>query len=415
MNQSWKFATRSIHGGIDKDLKHGATIAPIYQNSAFSYDTAEELSDVFQGRKFGYIYSRIANPTVTVLEQRINSLENGRGTIATASGMAAIATVLYTLVQPGDEIISSKSLFGGTLQLFTEIFAEYGVQVIFVDAVDIEAYRKAISGKSRLIFLETIGNPKLDIPDIQKIAAIAKENNLPLVLDNTLATPYLFQAKQFGVNIVIHSTSKYITGSGNTIGGVLVDLGNFDWSATRSKAIGEIYSKAGDFAFLARARRQVLQNTGSCLAPFNAYLQSLGLETLGLRMERHCQNALELAKFLHDSQRVEAVNYPGLNSNPGYPVADNQFNGKFGGLLTLRLGSPERCFKLINRLRMVKNLANLGDAKTLIVHPASTIYFNCTESEKIDAGVYPDLLRVSVGIEDIHDIIDDFNEALSEV
>lgn len=415
MNQNWKFATRSIHGGTDQDIKYGATSLPVYQSSAFSYDTAEELSDVFQGRKFGYIYSRIANPTVTALEQRINYLENGKGAIATASGMAAIATVLYTLIQPGDEIISSKSLFGGTLQLFNEIFAEYGVRIVFVDAVDVDAYRRAITEKSRLIFLETIGNPKLDIPDIRKIAAIANENNLPLVLDNTLATPYLFQAKEFGVNIVIHSTSKYITGSGNTIGGVLVDLGNYDWSATRTKSLQKIYSKTGDFAFLARARRQVLQNTGSCLAPFNAYLQLLGLETLGLRMERHCQNALELAKFLNDSPRVEMVNYPGLISNPGYTVANNQFNGRFGGLLTLRLGTPERCFKLINRLKMVKNLANLGDAKTLIIHPDSTIYYNCTESEKKDAGVYPDLLRVSVGIEDIHDIINDFNEALSEV
>lgn len=409
------FATRSIHGPLEADSSYGATSVPLYQSAAFAYDTAEELRDVFQGRCFGYLYSRIANPTVSALEQRLNSLEQGRGGIATASGMAAIATTFYTLVRPGDEIVASKSLFGGTLQLLGEIFENYGVGIHYVEAVDVAAYRRALTERSRLIFLETIGNPKLDIPDIRQIAAVAAENNVPLVVDSTLTTPCLFPAKQYGVNIVIHSTSKYISGSGNAIGGLLVDLGNFDWTASRSPAVAKEASKTGDFAFLARARRQVLQNTGSCLTPFNAYLQSVGLETLSLRMERHCQNALQLAEFLQRSPKVESVNYPGLRSAPGRELAENQFQGRFGGVLALRLGSEARCFQLINRLKLVKNLANLGDAKTLIIHPASTIYYNCTESERLSAGVYPDLLRVSAGIEDIQDICDDFEHALTEV
>lgn len=415
MKENWEFATRSIHSGVGPETKLGATTPPIYQSSAFGYDTAEELSDVFQGRGFGYIYSRVANPTVSVIEQRVNALEQGRGALAAASGMAAIATTIFALTRSGDEIIAGKSLFGGTLQLFSDIFENYGVQVVYVDSCDVAGYRKAISSRTRLIFLETIGNPQLDVPDLKQIATVAAEYEIPLVVDSTLTTPYLLFAKEFGVNIVIHSTSKYISGSGNSIGGVLVDLGNFEWKRSRSEAVRELSAKVGGFAFLARARKQIQQNTGSCLSPFNAYLQCLGLETLALRMERHCDNALALAKYLQNSPQIVSVNYPGLDNAAGYQVAKTQFGGRFGGILTIRLGTQERAFKLVNRLKMVKNLANIGDAKTLIIHPASTIYCNCSRELQEAAGVYPDLLRISVGIEAIKDIIADFEAALKEV
>ncbi len=415
MSNQWDFETRSIHSGFNQDEKTGATVLPIYETASFAYDTAEDLADAFQGRKFGYLYSRIANPTVTAFEQRINALENGRGAVATASGMAAIATIIYALATPGDEIVSSMSLFGGTFQLFQEIFQTFGIKVNYVDPTDILAFERAISPRTSLLFLETIGNPKLDVPNVSKIAELAKLHNIPLVVDSSLTTPYLFEAKKFGVNVVIHSTSKYISGSGHTIGGVLVDLGNYDWFNCRSKLIKEVTAKAGDFAFLARARRQILQNTGSCLSPFNAYLQHLGLETLALRMEKHCSNALTLAQFLAGHPRVDQVIYPGLPEHSDFAVAESQFNGKFGGLLTIRLQTLERCFQFIRRVKIAKNLANLGDAKTLLIHPASTIYYNCSEAEQAAAGVYPDLIRVSVGIESIHDIIKDFDQALAEV
>ncbi|HBF38246.1 MAG TPA: acetyl-L-homoserine sulfhydrolase [Firmicutes bacterium] len=415
MSNPWDFETRSIHSGFDQDEKNGATAVPIYETASFAYNTAEELADAFQNRKFGYLYSRITNPTVSVLEQRITALENGRGAIATASGMAAIATVLYALVKPGDEIVSSRSLFGGTLQLFKEIFISFGVNVIYVDPTDSNAFENAVTSRTRLFFVETIGNPKLDAANFTEIAVIAQRNNIPLVVDSSLTTPYLFEAKGYGANVVIHSTSKYISGSGHTIGGVLVDLGNYDWFNARSESIRESAQKAGDFGFLARCRRQVLQNTGGCLSPFNAYLQCLGLETLALRMEKHCSNALALARFLAEHPRVQSVCYPGLETHANFEVAKNQFGAKFGGLLTIRLGSLERCFEWIRRLKIAKNLANLGDAKTVVIHPASTIYCTCSEEEQIAAGVYPDLIRVSVGIESIHDIIDDFDQALAEV
>lgn len=415
MSNQWDFETRSIHSGFDQDEKNGATAVPIYETASFAYNTAEELADAFQNRKFGYLYSRITNPTVAVLEQRVTALENGRGAVATASGMAAIATVIYALVKPGDEIVSSKSLFGGTMQLFKEIFNSFGVNVIYVDPTDSDAFEKAVTPRTALFFLETIGNPKLDVANFTEIAGIAHKNNIPLVVDSSLTTPYLFEAKRFGANIVIHSASKYISGSGHTIGGVLVDLGNYNWLHARSPLIRESAKKAGDFGFLARCRRQVLQNTGSCQSPFNAYLQCLGLETLALRMEKHCSNALALARSLAEHPRIQSVCYPGLGTHANFEIAQNQFGGKFGGLLTIGLGTQQRCFDFIRRLRVAKNLANLGDAKTVVIHPASTIYCTCSEEEQIAAGVYPDLIRVSVGIESIHDIIDDFDQALAEV
>lgn len=415
MANRWEFETKAIHGGFERDGTTGATTVPIYETAAYAYPTAEMLAEAFQGRRFGHIYSRITNPTVAAFEQRVNALEGGRGAVATASGMAAIATVLGSLTEQGDEVVASRSLFGGTYQLFNEVFSRYGVSVNYIEATDVDAYRQAVTPRTRLFFLETLGNPRLDVADIAAIAKVAKENSIPLVADATLTTPYLFCAREFGVNIVIHSATKYMAGNGSALGGVLVDLANYDWTKSRSPRINEMARCAGENAFLAIARRQILQNTGGCLSPFNAFLINLGLETMALRMEKHCFNAMKLAEYLLSHGEVGGVCYPGLPQHPNHHIAQQQFNGKFGAILTLRLGTAERCYGLIHRLKMVKNQANLGDAKTLIIHPASTIYHWCSEAERLAAGAFPDLLRVSVGIENISDIINDFEEALAGV
>ncbi len=415
MNE-WGFETKAVHSGLDPSQHAGATSIPIYETSSFAYNRAQDLADVFEGKKYGHIYSRISNPTITAFEQRITALENGVGAIATSSGMAAISTVMFALTGRDDEIISSSSLFGGTYLLFKRIFHKYGVKVTYVDLDNLEELKASISEKTKLVFLETIGNPKLDIPNIGEIARFATGENIPLIVDSTLTTPYLLVAKDAGASITVHSTTKYITGNGSSIGGVMVDLGNFDWSICKNSDISEFFGEyGGEFAFLAVCRRHILQNTGSCPSPFNAYLQCLGLETLAVRMDRHCSNTMNLAAFLSRHPKVFKVNYPGLGSSPYHDRARSQFNDRYGALLTFRLGTKRKCFRLIDHLRLVKNLANLGDAKTLIIHPASTIYHECTDEEMAQAGVSEDMVRVSVGIETIDDIIDDFNQALKEV
>jgi O-acetylhomoserine (thiol)-lyase len=412
----WGFETKAIHSGLIPSQHQGATAVPIYETTSYAYDSAQDLADVFNGRKFGHTYSRISNPTVAAFEQRITALERGTGAVATASGMAAISTTIFTLVAQGDEIISSKSLFAGTFLLFDRLLKKYGVRIRYVDPGDIDGIRSAISQRTQLIFVETIGNPKIDVPDIEKISRVAVENNIPFVVDSTLTTPYLVQLKKLGAAIAVHSTTKYITGNGSTIGGVMVDLGNFDWSACKNRDLSSLAEERGsDFALLFSARRHIVQNMGNCPSPFNAYLQCLGLETLSVRMERHCSNAMDLANFLSDHQKVSGVNYPGLKTSPHHEIAHSQFNGRYGGLLTFKLGSKRKCFQLIDHLELVHNLANLGDAKTLIIHPASTIYHECSEEERARAGVSEDMVRVSVGIETVADIIQDFDQALKEV
>ncbi len=409
------FTTKAIHSGFKKDKETGSTFVPIYQTASYQYDKAEDLAEVFDGKKFGYIYSRIANPTITVFEQKINALENGLGAIATSSGMSAIATAIFLLTESGDEIISSVNLFGGTLLFFNDIMTRFNVKINYVDATDVESYKKSITEKTKLIFLETIANPKLNVPDIKKISEIANENKIPLVIDSTITTPYLFESKKFGVSLVIHSATKYLTGNGTTIGGVIMDTGNFNWAKCKSKVIRDYYKKFGIYAFLAAARKSIVQNIGFCMAPFNAFICCIGLETLSLRMERHCNNALKLSEFFLSNKKVKEVNYPGLRNSPYYDIAKEQFNGKFGGLLTIRLGNRKQCFELIKNLKLVKNLANIGDTRTLVIHPSSTIFHDLIDEEKLKAGVTDDMIRISTGIEDIEDIIADFEMALKEV
>lgn len=411
-----EFETKAIHSGLDKGNNTGsATSVPLYESAAFSFNTAEELSEVFEGKKFGYVYSRISNPTITAFELRLNELEEGIGAVATASGMAAISTVIFTLTEQGDEIISSESLFGGTYLFFNEVIKKYGVKINYVDLNDLDSLKKSINNKTKLIFLESISNPKLEIPNMKLISGIAKEYNIPLVVDNTLTTPYLWRSKYFGADIIIHSATKYITGNGTAIGGILVDTGNYNWKNSSVSKIKELSKKAGSLAFLGVARSKIYQNIGLTLSPFNAFLHILGLETLQLRMEKHCSNALDLAIHLKSHKKITGVNYPGLKDNKFYGIGKEQFDNKFGGLLTFSLESKQACFKFINNVKLAKNLANLGDTRTLIIHPDSTIYLNCSEEEKKLAGVSNNMVRVSAGLENIKDIIEDFDQSLEKI
>lgn len=409
--QTLHFDSLLIHGGLEPGPA-GATNVPIVQSSAFAHDTAEDLEDVFRGRKIGQVYTRINNPTNEALEKRLSILEGGGATIVTASGMSAITTAVMTILRSGDEILSSSSLFGGTFSLFRDTLANYGITARFVDPLDLDAFRSAVNERTRLVFVETVGNPKLDVPDIPALAAIAHEAGIPLMVDSTVTTPYLANGAQLGADILAYSTSKYINGTGTTIGGAIIDRGVFDWNSPKFPHFESFHKKYRQFAFTARARKLVHKDLGACAAPFNSFLLTEGIQTLALRMERHCANALALAQFLNKHPKVPWVSYPGLEDSPHHGVATRLYGGLYGGLLTFGTGDNASAFKVINGLQLAKNLANIGDAKTLVIHPASTICADYNLEEKALLGVTEDLIRVSAGIENSRDIIEDFRQAL---
>ena len=404
------FNTDLLHAGKIKDSK-GATLPPIYQSSAFEQETSEDLAGIFGGRKMGFCYTRVANPTVTAFEERINKLEGGLASVACASGMAAISMALLNILQAGDEIISSASLYGGSIDLFRDLEA-FGIKTIYVKNNDWDEIEKSFTEKTKVVFAETIGNPCLDVTDIDKLAEIAHSHGVPLVLDNTTATPYLVKAIEHGADIVVNSSSKYINGSSNSISGILTDSGNFKWTKDRYPVLGE-YLKFGKFAFVSKLRNGLYRNVGVCLSPLNAYLNIIGLETLGLRMDRQSDNAYQLAKWFEENYKDIKVNYPGLESSDWHDVAKRVLKNGFGGILTIRVGSKERAFEIMNKLQIPFILSNIGDTKTLVVHPSSTISLHSTEKELEDSGVYDDLIRISVGIEDIDDLIADFKQAIN--
>lgn len=340
-------------------------------------------------------------------------MEGGGAAIATASGMAAITTAALTILRSGDEILSSSSLFGGTFSLFRDTLSSYGITATFVDPLDLDGFRNAINERTRLLFVETIGNPKLDVPDVPALARIAHEAGIPIMVDSTVSTPYLANGIELEADILAYSTSKYINGTGTTIGGVIIDRGVFDWNNPKFPHFEQFYKKYRAFAFTARARKLVHKDVGACAAPFNSYLLTEGVQTLALRMERHCSNALALARFLKDHPKVDWVSYPGLENSPHHAVATRLYGGRYGGLLTFGTGDKASAFRAINGLKLAKNLANIGDAKTLVIHPASTICADYNAEEKKLMGVTEDLVRVSVGIEDCRDIIEDFSQALN--
>jgi len=414
MTSKLKFDSLLIHGGSEPGPA-GATSVPIVQSSSFAYETAEGLEDVFRGRAIGSVYTRIGNPTTEALERRLALLEGGGTAIATASGMAAITTAVLTILCAGDEILSSSSLFGGTFSLFRDTLSNYGITTRFVDPLDLEGFRNAVNERTRLLFVETIGNPKLDVPDVPALARIAHEAGIPIMVDSTVSTPYLASGAELEADILAYSTSKYINGTGTTIGGAIIDRGVFDWNSPKFPHFENFYKKYRAFAFTARARKLVHKDVGACAAPFNSYLLTEGIQTLALRMERHCSSALLLAEFLKAHPKVAWVSYPGLEDSPQHEVATRLYGGRYGGLLTFGTGDKPSAFKVINGVKLAKNLANIGDAKTLVIHPASTICADYNIEEKTLMGVTEDLIRVSVGIEDVQDIIEDFKIALDAI
>ena len=413
-HKDWQFETKLIHGGYQGDPQTGATVVPIYQTTSFAHDQAKTLSDIFNNRQFGYTYSRIANPTVDALESHINHIENGFAAAALASGMGATSIAIQSLIKSGDHIVVSTSLFGGTHYLLKEFSESHGVEISYVEADETKAYKAAIKDNTKLIFAEIIGNPKLDIPDIEAISTIAKEARIPFILDGTSSTPYLLNAKKWGVSIVVHSITKWLAGHGNTIGGIIVDLGNYNWKLTKSEAVKTMYDKLGEMAYIGRCKK-LRSNLGCPLSPLSAFLLETGIDTLALRMQKQCDNALQLATFLSKQSQVIEVNYPGLKGNKYHSIAKTLFENRYGGLLTIKLASKEACYACIDALKVVKNLANLGDTKTLVIHPESTIYRDMPKNEKDAAGAYENLIRISTGIEASVDIIADFKQALEAI
>lgn len=417
-------ATLAVHGGQSPDPTTKARAVPIYQTTSYIFDDADHAARLFGLKEFGNIYTRIMNPTTDVFEKRVAALEGGAAALATSSGQAAETLALTTLANAGDEIVSSTSLYGGTYNLFHHTLPKWGIKVVFVDPDDHEGLRRAINGKTRAIFTETLGNPKLDIPDLEKIAAIAHQSGLPLVVDGTTTSPALLRPIDFGADIVINSATKFLGGHGNSIGGVIVDAGKFDWKASgRFKDFvepdpsyhGVSYVEAfGPLAFVLKARVQGLRDTGACLSPFNAFLLLQGIETLHLRMERHSSNALAVAKYLEKHQAVEWVNYPGLPTSKYHTLAKKYLPKGHGSLLTFGIkGGYQAGRDFINSVKLFSLLANIGDAKSLVIHPASTTHQQLTEEEQRSTGVTPELVRLSVGIEDLNDILEDLDQALN--
>lgn len=408
MNE-YGFNTGLLHGTNEK-YPQGATQVPIYQSSAFRHDSAEDLEKIFDNKKMGFSYTRINNPTVESFEKRVTMLEDGIGSVACASGMAALTNAFLNILQAGDEIVAACGLYGGTVELFDDL-KPFGISVKYVKENKSEAFEAEITEKTRLVFAETIGNPKLDVTDIQAVAEVAHKHDVPLIVDNTVATPYLIQPLKLGADIVVHSSSKYINGSSDAISGILVCGKGLKWDPDRYPGLAP-YRKFGPFAYIAKLRNGLFRNTGACLAPQNAFLNNLGLETLGLRMQRQCDNALELARFLQDLGGDIEVNYPGLEESPYHEIAEKQFRNGYGAIVTVRTGSKEKAFSIINSLKIPLIISNIGDTKTLVIHPESTIAAHISDEEKLQSGVFEDLIRISVGIEDIEDLKEDFKQAI---
>ncbi|MDD6488636.1 MAG: aminotransferase class I/II-fold pyridoxal phosphate-dependent enzyme [Clostridia bacterium] len=406
-----KFNTALLHNNFQSESSTGATVMPVYQVSAFSHDSPETLEKIFNNKAPGFAYSRISNPTVDSFEKRIAALEKGIGAVACSSGMAAVTMSLLGILKSGDEVIAGSSLFGGTIDLFGDLKA-FGITTKFVDDFTTEEIEPLITEKTKAIFTELIGNPRLDVVDIESVSSLAHRYGIPLIIDSTTATPYLIHPIDYGADIVVHSTSKYINGSGDAISGVIIDSGNFKWDGTKYDFAVK-YKKYGKYAYLTNLRNGIWRNVGCCLAPMNAFLNSIGLETLGLRMERLCDNALRLAEFLSGFDDIE-VNYPALPDNKYYPLVRKQFKGKGGAILTIRTGSKKRAFSLMNNLNIPLVATNIGDVRTLVIHPSSTIYAHSSEQQKISAGVYDDTIRISIGIEDIDDLKEDFRQAIEK-
>lgn len=417
------FNTRALHHGYQPDPTTGARAVPIYQSTSFVFKDSDHAAALFALQEFGNIYTRIMNPTTDVLEQRVASLENGAAALATASGQAAQFLTVNGLLEGGDEMVSASTLYGGTYTQFEVSFRKLGYNVKFVDPDDPENFRKAITPKTKCLYGETISNPRGNILDLEAVAKIAHEHNIPLVIDNTFATPYLCRPIDFGADIVVHSLTKFMGGHGNSIGGMIVDGGKFDWKKGAFPQInqpsrayhGMNFSEVfGPIAFIIRARVEALRDLGPCMSPFNSFLFLQGIETLGMRMDRHIANSVAVAKFLKGHKHVTWIKYPGLADNPYYQLAQKYLPKGAGAVFSFGVkGGFEAGKKFINSVKLFSHLANVGDARSLVIHPASTTHQQLSAEEQAAAGVEPDMVRFSVGLEDIEDILWDVDQALT--
>ncbi|MBP1906413.1 O-acetylhomoserine (thiol)-lyase [Paenibacillus turicensis] len=418
------FETLAVHAGQEIDPTTLSRAVPLYQTTSYGFRDTEHAGNLFGLQEFGNIYTRITNPTNDVFEKRITALEGGVGALATASGQAAITFSILNIAGAGDEIVSSATLYGGTYNLFANTLSKLGINVKFVDSSNPENFRAAITPQTKALYAETIGNPKGDVLDIEAVAAIAHEHGIPLIVDNTFPSPYLLRPIEFGADIVVHSATKFIGGHGTSIGGVIVDGGKFDWTANDKfpgltqpdpSYNGIVYSDAvGPLAYIIKARVQLQRDIGAALSPFNAWLLIQGLETLHLRVERHSENALKVAKYLEQHPDVAWVSYPGLSSHESYALAQKYLPKGQGAILTFGIkGGVDAGRKVIENVKLFSHLANVGDSKSLIIHPASTTHRQLSEDEQLAAGVNPELIRLSIGTESIDDILYDLEQAIA--
>jgi O-acetylhomoserine (thiol)-lyase len=421
-DKKYHLETLALHAGQNVDSDTLSRAVPIYQTSSYVFKDTDYAANLFALKEFGNIYTRLMNPTNDVLEKRLAALEGGVGGLALSSGQSAIYVSIFNICGAGGHIVSSNSLYGGTVTLFSQTFKKLGIEVTFVDPREPENFEKAIKDNTRLIYIETVGNPKNDILQYEKIAEIAHKHGMPVICDNTVTTPILFRPFEYGIDIIIHSCTKFIGGHGTSIGGAIVDSGKFDWTNGRYPELTEpdpsyhgvkYVESFGNLAYIIKARTQFLRDMGSCMSPFNAFLFLQGLETLHLRMPRHSENALALARWLEKQPQVSWVNYPGLESHPDYKLAKKYLPDGQGAILGFGIkGGKKAGIKFINSVKLASHLANIGDSKTLVIHPASTTHQQLNEREQLAAGVTEDYIRTSVGTEHIDDIIADFEQAL---
>lgn len=426
MTRDFSFETLQLHAGQTPDKEIQSRAVPIYQTTSYVFDDAQQAEDRFALKDPGNIYTRITNPTVAVFEERLAALEKGVGALATASGMAAIAYTVLGLAHAGDHVVAATTLYGGTFNLLKETLPRYGVTTTFVDIENLASIEDAIQDNTKLVLIETLGNPLINIPDIEKVADIAHAHKIPLVADNTFGTPYLINVFSHGVDISVHSATKFIGGHGTTIGGVIVDSGKFDWEASGKfpqlvdpdpSYHNLSYTRdVGAAAFITALRTQLLRDTGAALSPFNAFLLLQGLETLSLRIERHVENTKKIVDFLDQHPKVETVNYPGLASSPYHELSQKYFPKGPGSILTFHVkGEQEEARRVIDHLEIFSNLANVADAKSLVVHPASTTHQQLSAEDQLACGVTPNQIRLSIGLENVDDLIQDLSLALDEI
>jgi len=421
-DRRFKPETLAIHAGQIPDAATGARALPIYQTTSFVFDSADHAASLFNLQTFGNVYSRLSNPTVAALEERVAALEGGRAAVASASGMAAEAMALMTILEAGDHVVAAGALYGGSVTMLAVNLAKFGIQTSFVDAHSPESFVAAMRPETRAVFIESLGNPSLSVPDIAAIAAAAHAHGVPLVVDNTVPSPFLCNPFALGADIVVHSATKYLAGHGTTLGGMVVESGRFPWDNGKFPGMTEpspgyhgvrFYETFGDFGFTMRCRMETLRVYGAALSPMSAWQILQGVETLPLRMERHCANALAVARHLRDDPRVSWVNYPGLPEHPRHALLTKQMSGASGLLAFGVKGGLGAGVKFIEAARFMSHLANIGDTRTLIIHPASTTHRQLSDEQQLAAGVLPDMVRISVGLEHIDDILWDIDQALA--